>query len=96
MTALAVRRSKAGHMALLRNWERVFELHSDALQEARGRMGGALRDALLGEDDQLFENSCAAIEYFSEFDVLPTLIAIAEHASRPAPQEGGRLWCTCW
>jgi len=32
-------------------------------------MSGALRDAVLSEDEQLFANACQAVDDFSEYDL---------------------------
>jgi HEAT repeat protein len=54
-------------------------------------MGGALRDALLAKDDQLFANACEVAHESGEFDLAPTLITIAERAQGPRSRLATRL-----
>ncbi|MEQ8211218.1 MAG: HEAT repeat domain-containing protein [Lacipirellulaceae bacterium] len=87
---LAKRRSKAGHKALLEIWHTLSSKQQDAVEQGRGRMGGALRDALLGEN-QLFQNACSVAERYSEFDLIPTLITIGEHPTNPRAIESVKV-----
>src|SRR5208282_195047 len=41
----------------------------------RGRLTGALRDAVLGTDPGLCENGCRAAVMFRDYDLVPTLLA---------------------
>jgi len=90
ITGLAKRRSKAGHTALLEIWHTLSHEQQEVVEEGRGRMGGALRDALLAEK-QLFENACDVALRFGEFDLTPTLITIGEHPSNPRAIEAVRV-----
>ncbi|MBX3427494.1 MAG: HEAT repeat domain-containing protein [Pirellulales bacterium] len=76
--ALMMRRSKAGHLGVLRRWHRLSSHQLDVLRAGRGRIGAALRDALVSDDPQLVKNACEFSLAFSEYDVLPTLVTIAE------------------
>ncbi|QDS99660.1 HEAT repeat domain-containing protein [Adhaeretor mobilis] len=82
IAGLAKRRSKAGHTALLQIWHTLSDDQKAVVEEGRGHMGGALRDALLA-DKRLFENACVVALRFGEFDLTPTLITIGEHPSNP-------------
>ena len=55
----------------------------ELLQEGRGRINGALRDAVVSDDSQLFANGCEVIEQFTEIDLTPTLINVAENQNSP-------------
>lgn len=90
ISGLAKRRSKAGHKALLEIWHTLSSRQQQALEDGRGRMGGALRDALLAEK-QLFDNACEVAEQFSEFDLIPTLITIGEHPTHPRAIESVKV-----
>lgn len=79
LKAIIARRSKAGHSAVLQRWHQLSSLQREYLQEGRGRMSGALRDAVLSEDDQLFSNACELVEQFGEFDLVSTLVTLAEN-----------------
>jgi len=77
--ALVARRSKAGHLAVLSRWHLLTPQQRELLPEGRGRMSGALRDAVLTDENQLFENACELVEAFTEFDLVPTLVTLAEN-----------------
>jgi HEAT repeat protein len=53
------------------------------LQENRGRMSAALRDAVLGGDAQMCANGCQAILWFREYDLTAALLSAAEDAANP-------------
>ncbi len=79
LKAIIARRSKKGHLAVLQRWHRLSSQQREYLQEGRGRMSGALRDAVLNEDGQLFANACELVEHFKEFDLVSTLVTLAEN-----------------
>ena len=79
LQAIVARRNKAGHLAVLERWHQLSAKQREFLQEGRGRMSGALRDAVLSEDDQLFANACELVEHFKEFDLVSTLVTLAEN-----------------
>ncbi len=76
--ALVRRRNKAGHKAVLSRWHTLAPALKQAIDKNEGRMGGALHDALLGSDNQLFANACDVAHESGEFDLAPTLITVAE------------------
>ncbi|MCA9230554.1 MAG: HEAT repeat domain-containing protein [Planctomycetales bacterium] len=77
--ALVARRNKAGHLAVLARWHILSASQRELVLEGRGRMSGALRDAVLADDSQLFENACELVVKFTEFDLVPTLVTLAEN-----------------
>jgi len=79
LQGIIARRNKAGHLAVLKRWHQLSLKQKEYLQEGRGRMSGALRDAVLSEDDQLFANACELVEQFKEFDIISTLVTLAEN-----------------
>ncbi len=80
MKCLISRRNKVGHLAVLKRWHQLSPPQRELLTEGRGRMSGAIRDAVLVEDDdQLFQNACELVEQFGEFDLVPTLVTLAEN-----------------
>lgn len=81
LKAVIARRFKPGHMQVLGMWHQLSPKQRQYLQEGRGRMSGALRDAALSEDEQLFENACEVVEHFKEFDLISTLVTLAENQS---------------
>jgi HEAT repeat protein len=78
--ALSRRSSKAGHLAVLRRWHTLPPSVKQAINQNDGRMGGALHDALLGADEQLFANAATVAQESGEFDLAPTLIMVAEQS----------------
>ena len=78
LDALVARRGKASHTTALRVLHTLEPEQYTLLEAGRGRMSTALRDALLGDDGQLFHNACRFIDDFSEYDLLPTLLVVAE------------------
>jgi HEAT repeat protein len=76
--ALVRRSNKAGHLAVLRRWHALSAEVRQAIDQSEGRMGGALHDALLSSDDQLFANAAVVARESGEFDLAPTLIMVAE------------------
>ncbi len=79
LKAMIGRRNKTGHLAVLQRWHQLSDEQREYLQEGRGRMSGALRDAVLSENDQLFDNACEIVENFKEFDLVSTLVTLAEN-----------------
>jgi HEAT repeat protein len=79
--ALVRRPSKAGHLAVLKRWHVLTPALRETVDQSEGRMGGALHDALLSGDDQLFENACHVARESGEFDLAPTLIMVAEQST---------------
>lgn len=79
LKAVVARRHKAGHLAVLGMWHRLSPKQRQYLQEGRGRMSGAIRDAVLSEEEQLFQNACEVVEHFKEFDLISTLVTLAEN-----------------
>jgi len=79
LQAIIARRSKAGHLAILERWHQLSPNQREYLQEGRGRMSGALRDAVLSSSDRLFTNACELVEQFKEFDLVSTLVTLAEN-----------------
>jgi hypothetical protein len=79
LRAMIARRHKPGHLAVLERWHLLSAAQRTYLQEGRGRMSGALRTAVLSDDTQLFTNACELIEAFLEFDLISTLVTLAEN-----------------
>ncbi|MGI9429131.1 MAG: hypothetical protein ACR2NM_10765 [Bythopirellula sp.] len=79
LKTIIARRNKAGHLAILKRWHTLAAPQRDFLQEGRGRMSGALRDAVLSDNDQLFANACEIVEQFKEYDLVATLVTLAEN-----------------
>ncbi len=79
LQALLARRKKSGHLEFLKRWHQLTDVQRSYIQEARGRMSGALRDAILTQEEQLFANACQVVEQLSDFDIIPTLVTLVEN-----------------
>ena len=89
--ALIGRRSKSGHLAVLRRWSHLTAEQRSACDEGRGRLGAALRDALVSQDDALFAAGAELALRFGEFELVATLIHVAEDQVSPHAVAAGRL-----
>ena len=78
VTALLRRRDSAGHQAVLARVHRFDEATRAAMAELPGRMTPALRNAVVGSDQHLFDNALTAIRLMREYDLIPTLTLAAE------------------
>ncbi|WP_428303799.1 HEAT repeat domain-containing protein [Lacipirellula sp.] len=76
--ALCARRSKVGHLAVLRYWEVLTPSQKLIVEKGRCRMGVALREALLDGDDKLFGAAYEFVEASGDYDLVPTLVMVAE------------------
>ncbi len=78
ITGLVARRNKAGHLAVLRHWDALSHTQKLLVEKGRHKMAGALREALLEGDDQLFASARDFVEASGDFDLIPTLVVVAE------------------
>jgi HEAT repeat protein len=76
--ALCARRSKVGHTAVLRYWDALTPSQKLVVEKSRCRMGVALREALLDGDDKLFAAAHEFVEASGDYDLVPTLVMVAE------------------
>ncbi len=81
IAGLCARRNKAGHLAVLRHWKTLTPAQRTLVEKGRHKMGGALREALLDGDDQLFASALDFVETSGDFDLIPTLVMVAEQPS---------------
>jgi hypothetical protein len=81
VAGLVARRNKLGHLAVLRHWPALSPAQKQLVEKGRPRMGGALREALLEGDDQLFSAARDFVEDSGDFDLIPTLVMVAEQTS---------------
>ena len=79
LKALVSRRKKSGHLEVLKRWHTLNPEQQKAVLETNGHMSGALRDAILSDDEQLYANACQVVEECSEYDLVSTLITLAEN-----------------
>lgn len=83
LRTLLKRHSLAGHQQLLRRLHTLDPKWREILHEYRGTMSHALRDALVSGDAQSCANSCQAILWFHEYDLMPALINLLENDANP-------------
>ena len=76
--ALLDRRSPAGQREILNRLPSMDDEQRKVIDERRGRLSTALREALLGDDDQACHNACQAIMWFREYDQAPLLVNAIE------------------
>ena len=91
LKALVSRRYRPGHMAVISRWHELEESQRELVDEGRGKMISALRDALLSDDDQLFQNACEIMVRFHEFDLISALVNLAEDNTRAHAEEATSL-----
>jgi HEAT repeat protein len=91
IAGLVTRRSKAGHLQVLNRWRALSPAQRELVEKGRSRMGGALREALLEGDDQLFEAAWDFVDESGDFDLLPTLVMVAEQPSGARSQKAIEL-----
>jgi HEAT repeat protein len=90
LTSLVKRRSPIGHREVLRRLHTLDDSFKDRVANSQGRINQALRDALLGNDQQLAANACQAALWFREYDLIPSLIAVLENPTGTITPLAGR------
>lgn len=76
--ALLERRSPRGLTEIVRRWDRLAPPWKEIVQEHSERLCGALRDAIVQDEELLFANACAAAVWLQEYDLIPVLVNVAE------------------
>jgi HEAT repeat protein len=74
LIALLKRRTAAGGREILDRMAGMKPEWKTIIRQHRGRLTGALREAILGTDAGLCENGCRAAVMFRDYDLLPTLL----------------------
>ncbi len=83
LRAILARRSQTGQRELVRRLHTMDQRWRAIINENRGRMTSALRDAILDPDPQMCANGCQGILWFAEYDLIPTLIGALEDEANP-------------
>jgi HEAT repeat protein len=78
IAGLVSRRNKSGHLQVLRLWRQLSPAQKQIVEKGRHKMGGALREALLEGDDELFDNAREFVDASGDYDLIPTLVMVAE------------------
>lgn len=82
--AILLRRRTGAGLEILRRLDRFGARERAIVARHPNRLGRALRDALVGDDDVLRRRACLAAVEFDEYDLLPTLLAVVESRTGPA------------
>jgi len=83
LRSLLGRRNLGVQRELLSRWHLMTEEWKDIISERPGRLGAAIRDAILGSSKQLCDNGCDALKRLREYDLMPALITAAEDDTSP-------------
>jgi len=81
LVALLGKRNPAGQSAILKRIPSLSPRWKGIISQHPGRLTGALRDALLGKDEILYQNACKAAVMFRDYDLIPALLAAIEDVS---------------
>jgi len=76
--ALLLRRSGPGGPEILRRLDEFDDACREVVRARPGRLGGALRDALLGSDAEMCRKAAQAAVWFREYDLVPALLNLVE------------------
>jgi HEAT repeat protein len=83
LIALLKRRTAAGGREILDRMAGMKPEWKTIIRQHRGRLTGALRDAILGTDPGLCENGCRAAVMFRDYDLVPTLLTALDAPGQP-------------
>ncbi len=86
LRALLERRSVLGQREIVRRLHRLPSKWKPILEERRSRLEKALRDALLGQDEQSRRNAFSAVVWLRQYDLLPVLLTLLESPQCPEPE----------
>jgi hypothetical protein len=83
LIALLKRRTAAGGREILDRMSRMKPEWKTIIRQHRGRLTGALRDAILSTDAGHCENGCRAAVVFRDYDLVPTLLTVLDSSAQP-------------
>jgi hypothetical protein len=83
LAALLVRRNPAGHSEILRRIPSLSQRWCSIIRKHAGRLTGAMRNAVLGSEENLSTNAFHAAVMFSDYDLIPTLLTTLSDAPKP-------------
>ena len=81
LDAILRRRNPATLRKVVANWHTYCVELKEVAAEHRGRLAGAIRDAVVSRDDQLCSNGCDAALVTREYDIVPALLTVI-HSSK--------------
>ena len=82
LVALLKRRTVVGGREILDRMSRAKPEWKSIIRQHRGRMTGALRDAILGSDLEHCEQGCKAAVMFRDYDLVPTLLTVIDNPAQ--------------
>jgi hypothetical protein len=82
LAALLTRRNPSGHGEILRRIPSLIQRWKIIIQQHAGLLTGTLRDAMIGSDETQYANACMAAVMFSDYNLIPTLLAVLEDPSQ--------------
>lgn len=83
LTALLRRREPLASETIIRRLEQMDDRSRQIVEDHPGRLLGAFRNALLGNDPEMCALCCRAALWLREYDLAPTLAAVAEMPDHP-------------
>ncbi len=81
LRALLSRNSPSGQREVLRRLHTISQPWRGIIEERRGQLSHAIRDAILDVDRQMCDNGCAAVLWLREYDLMPALVNASEDAA---------------
>ena len=83
LVALLKRRTAAGGREILDRLANMKPEWKTIVRQHRSRMTGAIRDAILDDDDSVCEKGCRAAVTFRDYDLAPTLLTVLDSPDQP-------------
>ncbi len=91
LQALVSRRGKAEHAVVLDRWDQLPASQREIVLSGRDKLTGALRDAVLAENPRLFVIACDIIEQTTCYELISTLLTLAENPDHPHSEHATKL-----
>jgi HEAT repeat protein len=83
LVALLKRRTAAGGREIIDRLTQMKPEWKTIVRQHRSRMTGAIRDAILDDDDSVCEKGCRAAVTFRDYDLISTLLTVLDSPDQP-------------
>jgi HEAT repeat protein len=83
LVALLKRRTAAGGREIIDRLAQMKPEWKTIVRQHRSRMTGAIRDAILDENDSVCEKGCRAAVTFRDYDLISTLLTVLDSPDQP-------------
>jgi HEAT repeat protein len=83
LVALLKRRTAAGGREIIDRLAQMKPEWKTIVRQHRSRMTGAIRDAILDDDDSVCEKGCRAAVTFRDYDLISTLLTVLDSPDQP-------------